>query len=257
MAQWMVRLAGDEFDLQTLSILYSEPAVRVAQNDGAYYLTSDTFASLAESSEVYAAATDLLQLINPLTPLRAANYEPVLVDSVVRLNENGSRTTTRIASGVVALIGSARLRGEGVVLGPDGQPVPSPEPGVAQARLKLALQDANIKRALTYWQRCKPGDADVCQYANKVYEVIREDMASGGHVGQGTETIKQQKWATRGEIDDFQAWANSPAISGEKARHVDSRPTKPGITPLSDSEALAFIRRLFNYWLDWKVKQTP
>jgi len=256
MAQWVVKLVGHEFDLKALSKIHTAAECRVAQDsDDAYYLTSEEFASMAEGSDVHDTANNMLLLINDLMRARAPEFQSVSLADVTRINDDGTRSTYVFLSEHIT--SSARMSVDATVLDASGQLVPSPEPGIAQNRLKLALRDAKIREALVYWRRCNPGDADVCQYANKVYEVIREDMASGGHAGQGADAIKQKKWAVQGEIDNFQAWANSPAISGQKARHADRRPAKSGITPLSDGEALAFIQRLLNHWLDWKAAQRP
>lgn len=256
MPKWMVKLTGHEFDLKALSKLYTEPECRVAKDDdGAYYLTRTAFDAL-QGFEVDAASCAWLPIVNDLMRLRNASYESVSLDGVYHINDDGTRAHHVFLSGV----SSGRSWGvaEFTVTGPDGQPRPSPEPAIARDRLKLAEQDVKVREALLYWHKCVPGGVDICHYANKVYEIIREDMANGKGLGEGTVAIKRERWATSDELLNFGAWANTRAISGEKARHADNRPVKPGVTHyLNEGEAVEFIRRLLNRWFDWKVKQTP
>src|SRR5690348_11173918 len=121
MAQWMVKLAGNEVDLKALSTLYTESACRVAKdNESAYHLTRTEFAKITKSAEVDRAARKGLAIINADMRLRDVNYQPVSLECVTMINDDGSRTNTISISATVALSSSAGLRVGGIVLGSDG-----------------------------------------------------------------------------------------------------------------------------------------
>lgn len=83
MAQWMIKLVGDELDLKDVSKLYAEPECRVARDDdGVFYLTSDVFASMAGSGDVEAAGHELLVYVNAITSLRNSGFQPISSDGV-------------------------------------------------------------------------------------------------------------------------------------------------------------------------------
>lgn len=254
MPQWLVKLAGDDIDLRSLSGQFREPECRVDKDtDGVYHLTSDTFDSMTVAAEVHTASSDMLLLINDLMKVRNPEYRPALLDKVVRINDDGTRSG--YVFGSATMRGSGRATAEGIVIAPDGKVVPSPEPDKSQARLKLAEQDAKVREVLVYWRGCNAGDSDLCFNAYKVYEIIREDVAGGRDEGQGTEEIKSRGWATKVELWNFTAWANDPKISSGKARHARHKPAQRQVTELGEGDAVAFTKRLLDNWLDWKVAQ--
>lgn len=178
MPKWMVKLTGHEFDLKALSKLYTEPECRVAKDDdGAYYLTSDVFASMAPGGDVDAAAHQMLMYIDALTSIRNLGFEHVTLEGVYYLNADGTKTHPVHLSGVVSE--SSRLSGELTVTGPDGQPRPSPEPTLARTRLELALRDSKVQASLSLWRGCTPSDAALWIYLYKIYEIIGAEMAGG------------------------------------------------------------------------------
>ena len=152
MAQWLVKLDGNELDSNVLSKRFTEPDCQVTKNDdGAYYLTSDEFAAMTDSTDVHAAASDILLLIDDLMRVRDQRYQPISLDKVVRLNNDGTRVIIGqvSAQASIALIDSARAYDEITVTDADGQLIPSSEPSIAQARLKVAQQDPKVREALT------------------------------------------------------------------------------------------------------------
>jgi hypothetical protein len=254
MQKWMVKLSGHEFDLRALASLYNEPACRVAKDDdGAYYLTRAAFDTLTEASEVARAAREWLPIANELMRLLSLGYESVSLDGVYENMDGGDRRHHILLSGTLSA--HSRMYGELTVLGPDGQPVPSPEPARAQARLKLAESDTKVKIALSCWRNCTIGDAGLWVYAYKVYEIIRADVGVGDK-RKGRQEIEERLWASSTEIDGFGEAANNPAVSGDTARHGVEWKTRDGVVPFNEGQALTFIQRLLNHWLDWKLTPT-
>lgn len=255
MAQWMVKLAGDELDLKDVSKLYTEPQCWVARDDdGAYYLTSDVFDSMDGGGDIEAAAHELLVYVNALTSLRNSGFQPISVDGVYSLNDDGTKAHHVLLRATMSA--SARLHAELTVLGPNGQPIPSAEPALAQIRLKLAQRDMKVRTVLSLWRGCTPSDAGLWIYLYKIYEIIGDDMA-GGNKNNIRQILKQLGWATKAELENFGEAANNPAVSGDNARHGASWMTRAGIVPFSADQAIAFIRRLVERWLNEKVAQTP
>lgn len=256
MQKWMVKLSSHEFDLRALASLYNEPVCRVAKDDdGAYYLTRDSFEPMADAAAVDGAARECLALVNADMRLRKPDFEPVSLDGVYSLNDDGNRVHHILLPRVVMSMNS-RLYGELTVLGSDGLPVPSPEPARAIARLQLAERDAKVRIALSCWRNCIVGDAGFWIYAYKVYEIIRAEIGAGDKK-KGRQEIERRFWASSAEINGFGEAANNPAVSGETARHGAGWQTPHGVTPFNEGEALAFIQRLLNHWLDWRITSTP
>lgn len=52
MREWWVNLQGDDFDLDQLSALLKDPARRVRQEKGRYFLTADRLNNLDNAGEV-------------------------------------------------------------------------------------------------------------------------------------------------------------------------------------------------------------
>jgi len=247
----MAKLAGHEFDLRALASLYNERTCRVAKDDdGAYYLTRDAFEAMGEAPAIYGAARKCIVLVNADMRLRKADYEPVYVEGLYRDNDDGSRSHYILLSGTLSA--NSRMYGELTVLGPSGQPVPSPEPARAQARLNLFERDERVREALDYSQRCNPGDADCLSYAYKVSEIILEDLG-GGDAAKGAKVIASKGWSTDDEMQSFSESVHSREISGRKARHAGTRRAKPGVTPMSEDEVIAYIKRVLREWLNWKA----
>lgn len=256
MARWMVRLAGHEFDLKEVSDLYTEPECRVARDDdGAYHLISDAFDSMAGGGDVESAGHELLVFVNALTSLRNSGFQPISFNGVYSLNDDGIKVH-HILLRAAPMRGLGRLHVELTVLGPDGQPRPSPEPAFAQSRLKLAQRDAKVRTVLSLWHGCTPTDAGLWIYLYKIYEIIGADMA-GGNKNNIRQTLEQCGWATKAALASFGEAANNPAVSGDNARHGASWATLPGVTPFSAGQAIAFIRCLMERWLQDKVLQSP
>lgn len=255
MAQWLAKLDGHEFDKKDLNIFFTEPTCRVAlDDDGAYYLTSDTFAPMANASEVRAAAEDMLRILNDLMRYRDQGYQLVSLVDVARSNDDGTHSVYVFISGHAT--GRARASLEITVTDAAGQPVPSPEPNITQARLKLAQQDTRVRMVLSLWRNCTPTDAALWIYLYKIYEIIGAEMA-GGDKNQIKQALERAGWATSAESLDFGEAANNPDVTGEYARHAAGWKTRPGVTPMNADQAITFIRHLTNLWLNDKMKQAP
>ena len=251
---------GDEFDLRAISILFSAPECLVVKDaDGAYYLSGESYASDADVSRADSASREQLALINSLMKVRDLSFELVSVESIYKVNDDGTRQRYVLGSGVAS--GRARAFADAVVVGPDGLPVPSPEPDISQARLKLAQHDTYVKETLTFWSECRIGDAGFWVSANKVYERIRGDMGGGyktrEYKRKGRDEIIRNLWATAIEIGNFGEAANNPDITGKAARHGVGWTMPQSVTPMNEGEALAFTQRLLNHWITWKIAQTP
>jgi len=256
MAKWMSKLLGDEFDLRAISKLFNTPECLVAKDaDGAYYLSSESYASEADVSRADSASREQLARINSLMKVRDLSFEFVSVESIYKVNDDGTRQRYVLVSGIAS--GRARVFADATVTGPDGLPVPSPEPAISQARLKLAQHDTYVSETLTFWSECRIGDAGFWVSANKVYERICADMG-GGHrtkddIKKGRREIVRRGWTTDAEFRNFTEPANNYTITGKAARHGVDEIVRQGITPMNQGEAIVFIQRLLNHWLTWKI----
>ena len=94
MPEWIVRLVGEEWNLRFLASALRSGDCRVTEEDGGFYLRSSRFASLASAGEVKTVADELLKQASLVAPARFDGYGGVLIDRIIRIEQDGSRQGT-------------------------------------------------------------------------------------------------------------------------------------------------------------------
>ena len=238
MAAWLVRLKGHPFDLAYLSTTFDAPKRRIHEREGCHYLQSSDFEVLTDAEDVRLHAQSLLQLMNGAARVQSGEYQPVAVDAVVRVDDDGTRQVSMSLSGAVSMRSQFSAT---VIKGGTATPLQSSTD--AQAFLAVAEQHAKVQEALCMFGALDPTWANL----HKVFECIQFDV--GG-------TMFAEGWTTKGEANRFTQTANSAFAIGDAARHPrDEQKFRPPKQPMSLSEAQSFIRTLLSHWMRSKRQE--
>ncbi len=233
MSEWLVRLKGDEFDLEALSARFqsTERSVRKEEN-GYHYLRSASFDSMTDNKAVRERALELIERMNGAAKFHLGeDFQPVEFDGIMQRADDGRRdqfiyldpieTRSRVSL-------STTIIKEGVATEP---PQPSDDP---DALVTLAEQDERVADALRFFAR---GD-----WVNlyKAWEVVG-DAAGGAHA------IIANGWADRTEQGRFTGTAQSKDELGDDARHASGKYKAPK-HPMTLDEARAFVKSVIEAW---------
>jgi len=232
MIEWLVRLKGHQFDLEYLSTAFDSPKWRVTEKEGCHYLQSSDFDVLTDAGEVRLHAQNLLQFMNGAAKIQHGRYQPVEVDAVSQVNEDGTRHI------FIAAVGTIVARSRASAISTTGGSQDSPKrPTCTESLLAIADQDAKVKEALRMFGSLEPTWANL----HKVFEFIQLDI--GG-------TMFEAGWTTKGEVNRFTQTANSALAIGDDARHpINEKKFQPPKKPMSLAEAKSLIRTLLPNWI--------
>jgi hypothetical protein len=89
--EWMVYIAGDDFDLRELSKSLTSPELRVIKEENQYYLKSINVNHLNNADEVRSKAEGILTLINGASRLALGTRKPLTTGVVLKINDDGSK----------------------------------------------------------------------------------------------------------------------------------------------------------------------
>lgn len=237
MANWMIELGGERFDLQELLRIKSLPDIQVVEEDGRFYLTGSVFNSFIEARDVLNHARQTLRIINGIAQLEIQNWENVEVIGVARNEDNGTRTQFLFPE---AIRGRARMSGHLTVSGPDGVPKSAAQKHALESFLEIAGKDSEVEKALRIYGSREHSWSNL--YI--IYEIIEAD------VGGKTQIIKRG-WATSNKITLFKRTANSVTAAGDDARH-GKETEQPPPTPMQLFQANELIERMLKEWLRTK-----
>jgi hypothetical protein len=220
--RWLVEIAGDQSHLEALAAAFTEGDLRIEETDAGWVMAGDTINAAASPAEALARATALLPRINGLGQVRLPGFQPVVIEQRVRDADDATVGT--------AVFGEAHLRIHATlnVGGPPGADLRAldrrtdNDPALAEA-IRL-LGSGQVDWFVMY----------------KVFEVLR--AAAGGEAA-----FLQRTGISKPELSAFTWSANSPAVSGDGARH-SVLPGKANQKPLTLEEGRAFIADIISDW---------
>ncbi|MBI4302647.1 MAG: hypothetical protein HY664_08570 [Chloroflexi bacterium] len=234
MKKWLVRLKGEEFDLEDLATEIRSPSFNVAKENDYYYLTSLGFNSLTTADDVRAKATELIRVINGAASLTFAKFQGVEFDALTLIEPNGRRHNYIYLA--ATLTARARVSATLTTVNSEGTEDLSQQPTEMESWVTLAMQERDVADCLHFFR-------DGTWFSlYKVYEIVRDDS------GRDDRRIIRNGWATKSELSRFRGTAQSQAALGVEARHASKR-YKPPSEPMSISEARSLIRDLLRNWL--------
>lgn len=239
MAEWLVQLSGEKFDLEELPKRFTSEKYRVIEEDGKYYIKSSEFNSFTNDSEVRKKAEELLELINGAVKIKMPNFKPVSLDAVIEIDKDGQQhrhislrpEPNRIrvkTSGKVKIIYSGANSEE------------QENNKITDEEFWVAEKNENVREVLRFFTK----DLNWINLY-KIWEVIKEE--------QGDKVFKKG-WASEKKVDLFTRTANSKGAIGNEARHALKK-FRPPKKSMKLPEAESLIRTITNKWLSEKVKQ--
>lgn len=236
--KWEVRLTGDPDDLRELPQLMAGEDASVYEREGAYYLGSLRFRSLANADAVKSVATRILSSIKGVLHLQCGHTASIELAEIISVGADGRR------HGVVFLEATLRARATitYTVLRADGTVEMVNPASVTNSWVALAWRDSAVEKALRLYGM----EAQDWPSLYRLFEVIQEDVG-------GNPKIEKQGWATTRAIRRFSRSANSVAAAGDSARHGRER-TAPPVDPMSLREARSFVQALLEKWLRSKAQ---
>jgi hypothetical protein len=91
-ARWCVRLAGDTYDLEELTAMFTSPDLRVVREGEGFFLESASFERLGTSADVHAEARRVMPILNGAAKVKQPQFRDVEVDVyVMEFTEGGGR----------------------------------------------------------------------------------------------------------------------------------------------------------------------
>jgi hypothetical protein len=235
--EWVVRLQGNNSDLQELSKSLNSAELCITEENDKFLLKSSSFNQLDDANEVKEKAEELLPLICGAARAAFRMRRQLVVDAVIKINDDGTREPINFLSDTVYPSSSTNLtitRNNGTV---EEIHQADPIPGW----INIAQNDDNVAKVLRLMGK---GAIDwVGLY--RIYDVIEHDVG-------GIPNIVSNGWTSRNQIERFRHTANSVGAIGDLARHGVER-TMPPPNPMSFSEAESFINTIIHNWLQTKV----
>ena len=231
--EWRFRLEGDEFDIASVTELFSDEAKLMKDSNGQTELIMGLPFTKDQSHEALNVAKGLLAKLNAIAQIMYGNHESITIVGV------GCKD---VADGpmhlFINLSDSIRARdriGMGGSLTQSGVPAPLPEK-IGDQFLEAAYKDPDLDRAL-YLFGSLPAD---WRGLYMVWEVARD------HCG-GEKGLIAKNWVPAKQIEDFRATANSYKALGNAARHGSTTTgiDKPRLT-LEDARGM--IRTILEKW---------
>jgi hypothetical protein len=242
MAEWLVTLSGDSFDLDFLPRLLQSPGCTVGKEGDTYYLRSQEFSTLEDAGDVKRRADELLRTLKGAAAAALhEDIESVSVHGISREEDSGGPRTQFIFPGPVVFRGRARVIAN---LTNATGPTDATGPSVLDWWMEVGTRDSPVAEALACFAS---GESDAVNLW-KVYEIIREDVG-------GKERVVSSGWATGDEIDVFRHTVNCPAALGRRARHAARKCSES--EHMSLKEAYSLVGKVLRAWVGARVASLP
>lgn len=243
---WGAVVRGHQFDLDdwgdALKLPF-DPWVEVHGSDT--LLRSKSLDGLSSATEVRdRAVTHIERLNGAMTASRQS--QPLQFGGVVEFAADGKLHQTVFAEG--AVFGRSKVRGVALVLGPDGNPKPSPPamPSEVQNWAVLADNDDLLEDALIYFGRAsETNQAHAPTYWFDIYKALESLIL---RFGPSEAEFFALNWASSAEIDRLKRTANW-------ARHA-RRKFDPPPRPASAQEARDLMAQLLRKAFDEQMRSS-
>jgi hypothetical protein len=215
-----------------LSKSLNSPELCVIKEENQYYLKSTSFNQLNNADEVRSKAEEILSLINGASRSILGTRKPILLDSVIKITDDGKKqknffesVEVTVRSTFTAIVDGAEVH--------QAEPIPD--------WIKIAQSNENVAKVLRLLSK---GDYDWVNLY-RIFEVIEGDVG-------GISQIIQEAWATEPAIKRFKHTANSVGAIGDDARH-GKETTQPPKNPMTISETKSLIETILHNWLRSKM----
>lgn len=234
MAEWMVMLKGDAYDLADLAKRFHTSGNKIVLDREDYWLKSSDFSSMASDSDVYDWAVVIIKRINGIARVSlGGGRRSIEIGNVVRVQDDGSRRTFVTLSATIC--SRTRVTAALTQIDANGQ---IQAPIVSQFEdclLALADSDELVAFVLNIYGNEPPDWVNLY----RIHEGISKRVG-------GWPVIMSNGWASsHNQIELFKFSA--------QPNRVNSTPTNSSKQPKKEVMALAegqaFINHLVTQWL--------
>jgi hypothetical protein len=229
MTEWLVKLGGSVQALRALVSDFHSSSWNVAEDNGSYYLTSDSFAQHDDVNKVADATTLFLRAFNGAANLVLGKSPEVTVEATYRRNPEGA--LEKVPQSVIFHMGLYR---------------PLMQKSIQEV-VELSLRRADVAEALRYYSY------QHYRWYNlyKVYEVICRGVG-------GMYALKDKNWADKDVVSRFTFTCQDANAIGDASRHAKgsmpgAQRSEQGNPPpdwLDIAEAETLITDLLGKWID-------
>lgn len=239
MENWLVRLKGEEFDLEILPPLLHSTKLSIIKENNSYYLKSSDFDSLKSADEVRESAIAIIKRLNGTMMLFNHNFHSISEDGVLLVEKNGKRCFHLYLEGSIKM--RSRVSANFKATTPNGIQQIDPQYSTVESWINLAKSDKIIADALHFFKK----GTWISFY--KVYEIIKDDIGS-------QQAIIKSGFVKKQKLKRFTQTAQSSLALGDEARHA-SKKCKPPAKPMTFDEAKSFIREFIISWFCFRNKK--
>ncbi|MDO9067717.1 MAG: hypothetical protein Q7W05_04595 [Deltaproteobacteria bacterium] len=225
MARWLIRLEGENFDLEEFSYWFPDGEICAMTDNGSTYLTGPGFNALTDARKVHEAALVALDECFAIVSLLQSNVRRPNIGAVVREEDDGSKKGCVFGS--ARLVGRSKMHVKSTIVGAD---MNLRVPTQAQVLLGAVNTDRHIQMAISLW-----GDSHSTW--PRLYRILEELEASLGM------KVHEAQLCSRTQRSRFTRSANAAEVSGHDARHAGGR-YQPPSDPMTFDEARRFVAEL-------------
>ncbi|GAC69732.1 hypothetical protein [Gordonia soli] len=231
-------LDGEGYELTVAAEQFRTGDTRVVREGERHYLTDPALDSCPADALVD-TATPIVQRVNAVCRMADSGFRSLA------LAGNFAHSDGAVTNAVARAEIRARAFA-GVVVTTRGGTVQPPGPSAAQRLATAAAADSEVAAIVAIMGSGggQLGWVDLW----KVYEHVRKYANQSAPSGKG-KAIVRIGWATTQEVEDFEASANHPQLSGPEARHA-YRSSSPSGNKIELREGRDLINRLVRSVVD-------
>jgi hypothetical protein len=221
MVQTLVRLEGEEIDIEDLVEFLPKLSWNITKLSDGFYLTSEKLSNIQKNRDVIAKAQEILDILNGAANIQYQNHQKVTPSNMMRIDKEGRHHYVLITESIVIRSRTNK----------------SPEKA-SNTWLELSDKDEYVRDALFFFKEIT--------WFNlyKVFEVIRDDVGN-------EKVLQEKKLMSASEIHSFRGTSQNRRVIGELARHGTKNFQIPK-KPITLEEAYNLMKRVFENWIKTK-----
>jgi len=225
--RWWIELRfNSEIDLMILEKAVTGSGLRINELAGTFYLEDPRIPDHVNFAVAYDLAEKFVSQLNGTVPVLCSAFQPVVIESIVELFENG--TGRGVARHDIVVHGMSSLESIRAFLQGNTS---------LKGLLPIADRDENVREAFFFIGA--PGNVWANLY--KVSEIVEESM------GRAPDLF-QNDLCTRADWNRFRMTANHQEATGVFSRHARTN-AQPPADPMTPIEAKLFIVGLVKRWV--------
>jgi hypothetical protein len=233
--KWKVEIIGDNFDYEELIEWFDGSEIEIAQEGDKYFLKSNSFELLNNSSEIRRRALHLVTLINGVCRLKRNNFQSIKVGVVFEKGETGKENLYDYFEDKVIISDKVK----GIVTDKNGNVGKDKSEYPLDDVIVLSNADEHVERVLRFISNNNISWNDLY----RVLEIIEKDINNPLH---------EVSWLDKSSRDLFKRTANSYSSIGLEARHGHEKQVPPE-KPMEYNRAKEIIFNVAYKWISGKL----